>query len=58
VKYLLALLFALSPAIASAEATGGYSYGFGNDIAGIVFVGALVLVAIIFIIWKRRKGRK
>jgi divalent metal cation (Fe/Co/Zn/Cd) transporter len=58
VKYLLALLLVLSPAIASAEATGGYSYGFGNGIAGIIFVGILVLVAMIVILWKRRKGRK
>ena len=57
-KYLLALTLALFPAIASAEATGGYSYGSGNDIAGVVFVGMLVLVAIVGIIIKTRRGRK
>ena len=57
-KSLLPLPLALFPAIASAEATGGYSYGFGNDIAGIIFVGVLILGVIIGIIIKTRKGRK
>ena len=57
-KYLLTLTLALSPTLALAEATGGYSYGSGNDIAGIVFVGMLVLVAIIGIIFMKRRGRK
>ena len=57
-KFLSALPFALFPAIASAEATRGYSYGSGDDIAGIIFVGALVLVAVIGIIIKTRRGRK
>ncbi len=57
-KSLLTPPLALFPAIASAEATGGYSYGSGNDIAGVVFVGMLVLVAIIGIIFMKRRGRK
>ncbi len=57
-KYLLALSLALFPAIASAEATGGYSYNFGNEIAGIVFVGILVLLAVTVIIIKMRRRRK
>ncbi len=58
-KHLLFIsALALSPAIAPAEATGGYSYGSGNDIGGIVFVGMLVLVAIIGVIFMKRRGRK
>jgi len=53
VKFLLSLPFILFPFIAVAEATGGYSYGFGDDIIGIVVVVVIVVVA--FFIIRRRK---
>ena len=52
------LFIVLFPLAAHAEATGGYGYSFGSDVAEILFVGVLVLVAIIGIIIKIRKGRK
>jgi len=60
VKYLLTLPLALFPAIASAEATGGYNLD--GLFAGIILGGIAVFAVIVGIIvlmvkgWKKRRG--
>ncbi|WP_428541713.1 hypothetical protein [Profundibacter sp.] len=57
-KFFPALILALLPTFAHAEATGGYGGSYEGDIGGAILVGVLILVAIIGIIRMTRKGRK